>query len=594
MARFVFNLLQPLTTNDLLSSFGYDNNGNQITANTERHYEYDAGDMMRVYYNQTSTGVEPSVYAHYVYSGGSRVKKLVRTASNEYETVIYLGPFEYRKKVTASTTEEKNYTQVIGGIEIRTGSFTGDITDTVTYSLGDHLGSVSTRVNSGRTIIDTEEYYPYGDSSMRTTDKKRYRYTGKEKDAESKLYYYGARYYTAWACTFNSVDPAAGSTHYQSSYNYADCNPVMMNDPTGMQSEGQGGGGGDGGGAGTDAPSLMTYPDHKGNNISIPTDSQVNVATDGSVTGTLGQSGVTVTVPKGTLVSFSVNNVNYKGMYELGNSDRFLGYANENGDYYIPPGSPDGAPNGGEGETSALTAASDTSTAEASCDAPAPVAPAPPAAQSSGADSAPVEEKGIGQPSELGSMVPVYGSTRSAIDDFQNGRYFWGTVNAISAISDLTGFGALAKIGVKAIIKGGIFAYGRRELSENTAKRVTEAVNHNLINNPELLWKVGDYDNLKKLAKNTDLDAHHAGQKELMTIFVSGYNGKTGPSILVPKIGHTVGTGVLNRGTKIPTTAREVLARDIFELRRVYIGHIPNSALQKLITLNKKMYPQAF
>jgi len=35
----------------------------------------------------------------------------------------------------------------------------------------------------------------FGDSSLRTFTKKHYQYTGKEKDAESGLYYYGARYY---------------------------------------------------------------------------------------------------------------------------------------------------------------------------------------------------------------------------------------------------------------------------------------------------------------------------------------------------------------------------------------------------------------
>jgi hypothetical protein len=40
--------------------------------------------------------------------------------------------------------------------------------------------------------------------------------------------------------------------------------------------------------------------------------------------------------------------------------------------------------------------------------------------------------------------------------------------------------------------------------------------------------------------------------------------------------------------------ARQLLARDILELRRLYKGLVPNSALRELIDLNKKMYPQAF
>ncbi|SCY35580.1 RHS repeat-associated core domain-containing protein [Desulfoluna spongiiphila] len=35
------------------------------------------------------------------------------------------------------------------------------------------------------------------------------------------------------------------------------------------------------------------------------------------------------------------------------------------------------------------------------------------------------------------SMVPVWGSARAAISDFQNGRYIWGTINTVLAISDV-------------------------------------------------------------------------------------------------------------------------------------------------------------
>ncbi|MGD1318738.1 hypothetical protein [Chryseobacterium sp. 2R14A] len=107
------------------------------------------------------------------------------------------------------------------------------------------------------------------------------------------------------------------------------------------------------------------------------------------------------------------------------------------------------------------------------------------------------------------------------------------------------------------------------------------------------LWKVGAYNEIKGL--QIGLDAHHAGQGALMKKLVEGYNYKTAPAILVPKLGHTIGTGVVSRSTSGFTNARQVLARDVFELRRVYGGRgIPNSALQELIQMNKTMYPGAF
>jgi RHS repeat-associated protein len=123
---------------------------------------------------------------------------------------------------------------------IRYGTaFPDDISNTEVYNLEDHLGSSSVRLDTNGAIIDKEEYYPFGDSSLRTFDKKRYRFTGKEKDSESGLYNFGARYYAAWTCRFISVDPKAKKSDYQSSYAYGDNNPVVMNDPSGNQSKDQ-------------------------------------------------------------------------------------------------------------------------------------------------------------------------------------------------------------------------------------------------------------------------------------------------------------------------------------------------------------------
>jgi len=105
------------------------------------------------------------------------------------------------------------------------------------------------------------------------------------------------------------------------------------------------------------------------------------------------------------------------------------------------------------------------------------------------------------------------------------------------------------------------------------------------------VFEVGSYKTLRGV--EVGLDAHHVGQKALMSKFVPGYNPSTAPSILVPKLGHTKGAGVLLRGTSGFSSARQVLARDIFELRRVY-PNIPNSPLQQLIQMNKTMYPEVF
>ncbi len=89
------------------------------------------------------------------------------------------------------------------------------------------------------------------------------------------------------------------------------------------------------------------------------------------------------------------------------------------------------------------------------------------------------------------------------------------------------------------------------------------------------------------------LDAHHVGQKALMKKFVKSYDPKTAPAINVPRVGHTISgpNGIVSRSTQGMNNARQVLARDLFELRRVY-PDIPNSSCRELIDMNKKMYQE--
>ena len=59
-----------------------------------------------------------------------------------------------------------------------------------------------------------EEYHPYGSTAYRAASSatdvsdRRYRYTGKEKDEETGLYYHGARYYAPWLGRWTAADPS--------------------------------------------------------------------------------------------------------------------------------------------------------------------------------------------------------------------------------------------------------------------------------------------------------------------------------------------------------------------------------------------------
>ena len=96
-----------------------------------------------------------------------------------------------------------------------------DRTPAIKYQLGDHLGSSNVVINDTGAWIDREEYTPYGETSFGSFAKKRYRFTGKERDEESGLYYH-ARYYAPWLGRWMSPEPSGASRWSQPLYGIAE------------------------------------------------------------------------------------------------------------------------------------------------------------------------------------------------------------------------------------------------------------------------------------------------------------------------------------------------------------------------------------
>ena len=108
------------------------------------------------------------------------------------------------------------------------------------YFANDHLGSASLITNADGMLIQNLQYTPFGETfvDMRSGDfATPYRFTGKEQDCETGLYYYGARYYDPRLSRFLSVDPLASKFPNESPYNYVSNNPLRYTDPTGMEKD---------------------------------------------------------------------------------------------------------------------------------------------------------------------------------------------------------------------------------------------------------------------------------------------------------------------------------------------------------------------
>jgi RHS repeat-associated protein len=111
----------------------------------------------------------------------------------------------------------------------------------------DHLGSTSYGTDANGKLVDHQQYFPSGETWVDETksDPTPFQFTGKEADAETGLYYYGARYYDPTTTLWQSTDPASESyldgkpeggafkPGRLAAYTYADNSPVSHSDPDG-------------------------------------------------------------------------------------------------------------------------------------------------------------------------------------------------------------------------------------------------------------------------------------------------------------------------------------------------------------------------
>ncbi len=110
----------------------------------------------------------------------------------------------------------------------------------VHYYFSDHLGSASMITDASGTVQERYFYYPYGGlQSSVGSDTNHYKFTGKERDAESGLDNFGARYHTSSLGRLMTPDPvlnSANPTNPQSwsRYAYAFNSPSRYVDPSGL------------------------------------------------------------------------------------------------------------------------------------------------------------------------------------------------------------------------------------------------------------------------------------------------------------------------------------------------------------------------
>jgi len=238
--------------------YTYDTNTNRLlNTGSGLNYTYDAhGNMVSMphlgtmewdYRGNLTKTIGGTVTTYYRYDpNGNRVRKIAHKTGAVTEERIYIGNYElYRKKVGGTLNTERETTFVSDDQKriaiVDTRNVPTPVEVIIRFQYENHLGSACLELDEDAVIISYEEYHPFGTTSYRAgrnaveTSLKRYKYVGKERDEETGLYYYGARYYAAWLCRFVSVDPLQFKYPHYTPYQYAGNKAVSFIDLDGLE-----------------------------------------------------------------------------------------------------------------------------------------------------------------------------------------------------------------------------------------------------------------------------------------------------------------------------------------------------------------------
>jgi RHS repeat-associated protein len=208
-----------------VTTFTYDTNGN-LTNDGTNTYTWN-------YRNEQASATTPAGATSYVYNhDGARMKYVSPTAT------IITPSSTYEKEGAILRRHIYLGDMLVGTVE------TGVATPDTRYAHTDHLGSVEKMTDATGAILETNDYFPYGEMRVHDGDTGGDRaYLGKYHDDATGLEYLEARYYSSARGQFVSQDPAFWSLAHAdkqlvdpqswNSYAYARNNPLVMKDPEG-------------------------------------------------------------------------------------------------------------------------------------------------------------------------------------------------------------------------------------------------------------------------------------------------------------------------------------------------------------------------
>ena len=259
--NYTYDLLYQLTQvqqgGTTTESYGYDEVGNRLSSLGLSPYNYNSSNQLTslpsasyTYDNNGNTASKTDSGGTTQYSWDYENRLTQVTLPGSGGTVLFkYDPFG-RRIQKSSTNGITNYLysgeNAVADVD-SSGAFiarylqSGDVDQPLASAIAtgtfffetDELGSV-TSLSSAGGLTDTYTYKPFGITTATGTNSNRFRYTGREWDQETGLYYYRARYYAPEFGRFTTEDPI-GVGGGISPFAYTDNNPLRWADPFGLR-----------------------------------------------------------------------------------------------------------------------------------------------------------------------------------------------------------------------------------------------------------------------------------------------------------------------------------------------------------------------
>ena len=224
------------TSNELTSrpgdTYTYDANGNTNTKTDSTGTTQYSWDFENRLTSVTLPGSGGTVYFKYDPFG----RRIYKSSSSSTSVFSYDGQY-LTEEANSSGGVVSRYVQGLNVDEPLAILHGG----TISYYQADGIGSVSSLTNSAGALGSSYTYDSFGNliaSSGNIVNN--FRYTGREFDAETNLYFYRARYFDPQIGKFLSEDPIGLGGNSLNFYEYAYNGPANWIDPTGLQQLGIG------------------------------------------------------------------------------------------------------------------------------------------------------------------------------------------------------------------------------------------------------------------------------------------------------------------------------------------------------------------